>query len=187
TFGEEIGVEGAKKLADEKLAALKAEFEAGKKEGPPPAVSTHVVPRTTLYATSERGTVHALDAETGSTRWTTIVGDPRYPTTAAGANDRYVAVCNGSTLCVLLASDGTPAWSRMCVSSPGAGPALSEELVFVPMISGLVETFVLDDYKRPLATYKSYGRAMVQPVVSGESVAWPTDQGNLYVGLAHQQ
>jgi hypothetical protein len=102
TFGEEIGVEGAKKLAEEKLASLQADFDAGKKEGPPPALAAHVVPRTTLYATSERGMVQAIDAETGSTRWSTIVGDPRFPTTAAGANDKYAAVCNGSTLYVLL-------------------------------------------------------------------------------------
>ena len=174
TFGEEIGVEGAKKLAEEKLAALKADAEAGKKEGPPPALTSHVVPRTTLYATSERGTVHALDAETGSTRWSAIVGDPRYPTTAAGANDKYVAVCNGSTLYVLLAADGSPAWNRMCVGSPGAGPALSDELAFVPMITGQMESFLLDDPKLPMATYKSFGRAMVQPVVARGSVAWPT-------------
>jgi outer membrane protein assembly factor BamB len=186
TFGEEIGVEGAKKLAEEKLASLQADFDAGKKEGPPPALAAHVVPRTTLYATSERGMVQAIDAETGSTRWSTIVGDPRFPTTAAGANDKYAAVCNGSTLYVLLAIDGALAWSRPCVGSPGAGPALSDELVLVPMISGQIETFLVDDPRRPVAIYKSFGRAMVQPVVSNNSVGWPTDQGNLYVGLAHQ-
>jgi putative pyrroloquinoline-quinone binding quinoprotein len=36
-----------------------------------------------------------------------------------------------------------------------------------------------------VSVYKSFGRTTVQPVVSSNSVAWPTDSGNLYVGLAH--
>jgi outer membrane protein assembly factor BamB len=187
-FGEELGVEGAKQKADEKLAQITKELEAaGKKDGPPITIQTHVVPKITLYATSERGTIHAVDAETGRTRWSVGIGKPGFPTTAPAANEKQVAACNGSTLYVLLAEDGKLSWSRQCVSAPGAGPAMSDELIFVPMITGQIESMLVDDPKRPLATYKSYGRALVQPVLSYNSVAWPTDSGNLYVGLAHGQ
>jgi outer membrane protein assembly factor BamB len=184
-FGEEIGVDGAKAQAEEKLASIKAETESAGKT--PPVIETYIVPRTTLYASSQRGILHAIDAETGRTRWSTAVGSSRFPTTAPAANDKYAAACNGSSLYVLLADDGSLVWSRFLVGSPGAGPALTDDLIYIPMISGQVETFALEEPKRPLATYQSFGRVMVQPVVSSNSVAWPTDKGNLYVGLARAQ
>ena len=185
-FGKEIGLEGAKQLADEKLAAIKDELTKAGKMDPPPPIETFVVPEITLYSTSEQGTVHSLDAETGRTRWSKSVGRPSYPTTAPSGSDKHVGVCNGSTLYVLLTSDGSQVWSKQVVGAPGAGPALTDELAFVPMIDGRVETFMLEDPKHPVAIYKSFGRAMVQPVVSFNSVAWPTDGGNLYVGLARE-
>jgi outer membrane protein assembly factor BamB len=185
-FHEEIGVEEAKKQADEKVAELKAALEkAGKADAQAPAIETFVVPQITLYATSHRGMVHAIDGETGRTLWTTLAGNPGYPTTAAGANDNFVAVCNGSTLYCMLANDGKITWSQQTIGSPGAGPALSDTHLFVPMVNGQVESFLLENPKQPVKIYKSVGRCMVQPVVSTNSVAWPTDVGNLYVASSH--
>jgi hypothetical protein len=185
-FGKEIGVEGAKALADAKAVAIQEDAaKAGPSDAPLPTVESFVVPKITIYASSERGMVHALDGETGRTLWTTSVGNPLYPTTAPAANDKYVGVCNGSTIYVMLAESGAVIWSRPAVSAPGAGPALTEEYIFVPMISGQVESYLLDDPRQPAGFYKSFGRAMVQPVVSTNSVAWPTDAGNLYVGIAN--
>jgi outer membrane protein assembly factor BamB len=185
-FGLEIGIDGAKQRAEEKQADIKKALElAGQADAQPPAIETIVVPKITFYATSERGLVHALDGETGKTLWTTSLGNPRYPTTNAAANDKFVGVCNGSTLYVLLASDGSLVWTRSAISSPGAGPALSTDLIFVPMVTGQIESFLLEDPSRPVKIYQSFGRAMVQPVVSANSVAWPTDKGNLYVGMAN--
>lgn len=185
-FGKEIGVEGAKKQADDKAQEIKkAQEDAGKADAEAPAIETFVVPKITLYATSERGGVHALDGETGRTIWTTSVGNPLYPTTPPAANDKFVGVCNGSTIYAIRADDGSVVWTRPAVGSPGAGPALTEEYMFVPMVSGQVETLLLEDPNRPMGIYKSFGRTMVQPVVSSNSVAWPTEDGNLYVGLAH--
>ena len=192
-FGQAVGVDGAKKRAEDKQAEIKKALEvAGKPDAQPPAaeiqsppVETHVVPKITFYATSERGLLHAIDGETGRTLWTTNVGNPRFPMTAAGANDKFVGVCNGSTLYVMLASDGSLVWTRPAISSPGAGPALSTDLIFVPMVTGQIESFLLEDPKRPVKIYQSFGRAMVQPVVSANSVAWPTDKGQLYVGMAN--
>lgn len=185
-FGKEIGVAGAKKLAEEKLAAIDAAQKLAGKMDPLPAIETFVVPKITLYSSSVRGTLHSLDGETGRTHWSKTVGNAAYPTTAPSAGDKYVGVCNGSTLYIMLAEDGSLVWSKPVVGAPGAGPALSNELAFVPMIDGKVETFDLANPKRPVAIYKSFGRAMVQPVVSLNSVAWPTDGGNLYVGLARE-
>jgi outer membrane protein assembly factor BamB len=194
-FGKELGVEGAQAEANRKLTEIQSDLDAAAKiaadKGLPapaaklPEIETFVVPRITLYGTSERGSIDAIDGETGKTRWTAAVGNPRYPTTAASANDKYVAVLNGSTLYVLLAEDGSLIWSRMMASAPGAGPALTDEFVYAPMLTGRVEAYFLEEPKRPVAVFQSFGRTMVQPTVSVNSVAWPTDEGNLYVALAH--
>jgi len=186
-FGQMIGVEGAKLKADEKLAQIKGDLiAAGKGDTAAPAIEMRIVPEITLYASSERGLVHAIDGETGRTRWSTSVGTSRYPTTEPAANDQYVAVLNGSTLYVLKADDGSIVWTRIVAGAPGAGPAMTEDFVFVPMLGGAVETYLLEEPRRPAAVYKSFGRAMVQPVTSPNSVAWPTDRGNLYVSFANQ-
>jgi outer membrane protein assembly factor BamB len=185
-FGKEIGLEVAKEQAGKKAEEIqKLAAAAGQTAAAAPTVETHVVPKITLYASSDRGLVQALDGETGQTLWTTQVGQPLYPTTTPAANDKYVALCNGSTIYVLLAKDGSLAWSRPATGIPGAGAALSEEYLFLPMVSGHIETILLEQPKLPVAVYKSFGRTMIQPVVSSNSVAWPTDSGNLYVALAH--
>jgi outer membrane protein assembly factor BamB len=185
-FGEEIGIDVAQEKADKKAVEIQQQLiDAGNPDAQKPAIEKYVVPKITIYATSERGLVHALDGETGRTLWSTVIGNPLYPTSTPAANDKYVGACNGSTLYVLLAADGSVAWTRPADGVPGAGPALTEEYIFLPLVNGQVESFLLDEPKRPAGVYKSYGRTMVQPVVSSNSVAWPTDSGNLYVSLAH--
>ena len=85
----------------------------------------------------------------------------------------------------MLASDGSIVWNKAAIGSPGAGPALTSDLLFVPMVSGQVESLLLEDPRMPVNVYKSFGRTMVQPAVSSNSVAWSPDAGNLYVSLAN--
>ncbi|MCO6456417.1 MAG: PQQ-binding-like beta-propeller repeat protein [Pirellulaceae bacterium] len=179
-FGRPWGVDGARKLADAKLEELKA----AKLD---PKLVTHVVPKITLYVVSDRAMVQALDGESGRSRWMLRVGKRDYPTLEVGANDRYVGIVNGSTLYVLDANTGELAWQRDVVNVPGAGPALSDELVFVPMVNGAVEAYYLNDPRRAPYIFASHGRALIQPTVSAASVAWPTDVGHVYVGRANER
>lgn len=149
-----------------------------------PEIEIQIVPEIVMYVTSERGMVHALDGETGRTLWTTAIGGSLHPTTAPGANDEYVAALNGSQLYMMKSSDGSVVWNRFTVSAPGAGPALSETMAFVPMINGSIEAYFVDEPKFQAGVFKSFGRVMHQPVVNGRSVAWPTDRGYVYVGNA---
>lgn len=187
-FGQVLGPEGAKLAAEKKWNQIKAEYAFLELPEPAaPQMEQRVVPEITLLATTQRGMVHSIDGNTGKTRWATSVGKNRYPTTAAGGSDKFVAVVNGSTLHLLNAADGSFAWSRPLAGSPGAGPMVSDTLVFAPRINGAVELYKVDDHKRPAAIYKAFGRTMVQPVLSYNSVAWPSDEGHLYVGFANQQ
>src|SRR5215211_6473624 len=93
------------------------------------------------------GVVQELDALTGKTFWTAPIGNENYPSLGPAGNGKYVAVLNGSTLYVLDRKDGKPAIIRAVGGAPGAAPALSEEYVFIPLISGRVEALPLGNQK----------------------------------------
>lgn len=178
--GEMIGPDEAKKLATKKSTSLD-------QAGLEPKLEERQVPDVTLFVTTTRGLVQAIDAETGRTRWTTVVGNPNYPTLDIGANDTYVATVNGSTLYVMDRKEGRPIWNRRVVGTPGAGPAITEELVHVPMTSGMLESYQIKEYRKPPLLIQSHGRAMTQPLATEMSVAWPTDRGHFNVGNANRR
>jgi len=140
--------------------------------------------RDTLFVQTDRGVIHALDAETGRTEWRRGVGNPDYPSLGSAANDKVLAVVNGSTLYVIDRNSGRQLWDRSLGTVPGAGPAVTAERVFVPMVNGRIESYEIEDQYGPPWMYWSDGRAMVQPITSKQSVAWPTSQGYFYVGRA---
>jgi outer membrane protein assembly factor BamB len=179
-FRKPLGAKGARKQADD----WAAQWQRRSKSETKPVVKEYVVPDVVLVATSQRGLVQCLDGETGRTLWSVQVGTSRYPTTRASVNETHVAVVNGTTLYVLNRADGRVQWERPIDQTPGAGPALSDTMVFVPMVNGYLQTFHIDEPKRPVATFFAAGRCLVQPIVFQDAVAWPTDRGNLYVGNA---
>lgn len=176
-FHNPLGPKGAKRKAQEWIEAWK--FRT--KSTADPEINEHVVPDVVVVATSQRGLVQCLNGETGRTLWTNKVGSIRYPTTVAAINEESVAVVNGTTLYMLDRGDGHVVWERRTSHSASAAPAMSEELIFVPMIDGHVEIFDIDKPKRPAANFQSIGRCLVQPVVFQDAVAWPSDRGILYV------
>lgn len=189
-FGQSVGIEGARQRAEEKLAELVARLTEASGGTPPaddqlPKIVEHVVPQITLYATSESGIVHAIDGETGTTLWTAGIGRPELTTSVAGASDKYVAALNGSTIYCLYASDGAIAWQRMVSGAPLTGPAVSDELVFVVVANGTMESFRVDDPRIPSASFRSFGTPTSQPVIFRRSVAWSTDRGHVYIGQSH--
>jgi outer membrane protein assembly factor BamB len=95
----------------------------------PPAVRDGVV-----YAGTNRGRVHALDAATGDRRWREPVGDwvTRGPT--AGADGIYVVRL--TTGPAKLASDGTVVWRSD--AGGGTNPVLTDDLAVVGTDDGVV-------------------------------------------------
>jgi outer membrane protein assembly factor BamB len=172
--GVSQGKEAAEKVARRLVDDLNQQQQNAK-------LSVHEVPEITLYVMTDQGVVQSIDAETGRTRWTTAVGSARHPSEAVGANDKYVAAVNGSTLTVLEKDTGKVFWQQRVVGAPGAGPVLTDRYVFVPMIAGKIEGYDLEEPRDVPWIYQSHGRAMVQPVRTGDHIAWTTDQGHLNV------
>ena len=138
----------------------------------------------TLYVVSDNGMVDAINAETGRIEWRREVGVASQLTLAPAANDRYVAIINGVHLHLLNRKDGSEEWRRDVGGSPGAGPALSDTHVFVPMISGLIEGHKIrigELEEHTPWSYRSEGRILIPPWVTPRSVCWTTDQGYFYV------
>jgi len=125
--------------------------------------------------------VHAIDGETGKSKWVSYVGDPRFPTSNCGASDDFVGVFNGSKIYVLKASDGTLSWERASSGAPVEGPAVSDDYIFVPLVNGRVEAYEMEHPKRAASTFRTMGHPTTQPVVLNHSVAWATDKGHVYV------
>lgn len=178
-FGRPLRREGAKAKADELLARLTAQEVT-------PELIEHESPVVSLYVATEGGNVQAIDAESGETLWVSTVGSAFFPTVACGVGDKYVATVNGTTLYVLDRITGNTLWSLRTRGIPGAGPAVSGERIFVPMVDGSIEAYSATDPTEPEFSYRATGRALIQPIVTPTSLCWPTDQGHLYVAWAHR-
>lgn len=200
--GALLGREGAKRKAELSAELLRARLKRLRLDPalPPDARQTQeseidrsvevkevVTPRITLFLATSRGTVDAIDAETGQRYWSAQIGNPEYPTLAPAADDAQVAVVNGSTLYLLDANDGQIRWSGRTKGVPGAGAALNERQIFLPMVDGTVEVYSATDPTQPVSYNRGIGHAMIQPVMTPRSVAWPTDRGFLYVAPARGQ
>ena len=149
-----------------------------------PQMKVRVVPEVTIYVATDQGVVQAIDGETGKSKWKRPIGRAGHPNLAPAANDDILAMVNGSKLILVESSTGKPLWERQLKGSPGAGPAITEDSVFVPMVSGHVESYKLyniDQEFQPARYFVSIGRAMVQPITSSTgTLCWPTDRGFLY-------
>ncbi|HVT29878.1 MAG TPA: PQQ-binding-like beta-propeller repeat protein [Lacipirellulaceae bacterium] len=135
-----------------------------------------------LTVLTSAGVVQEIDALTGRTYWIAPIGNENYPSLGPAGNDKYVAILNGSTLYVLDRNDGRPVIIRTVGGAPGAAPALADDYVFVPLLSGRIEAYTLGKQKLTPWYYQSFGKAMVTPLVTPESIVWTTDAGYLYVG-----
>ncbi len=136
-----------------------------------------------LLAHTSLGTVQALDPESGRTLWSASVGRSAYETTQPCANDKFVAVTNGSTLFLLDRKSGGMIWQQRIGGSPSTGPAISAEKVFVSLATGLVEAYNLTRSTRSdelPVRYSGRQGAVAPPIVAGNRLQWTVPRGYLY-------
>jgi outer membrane protein assembly factor BamB len=100
-----------------------------------------------LYAQSDRGMVQAIDAETGATLWAKQIGRPEHPSMTPGVGRELLAVVNGSRLFVANRFTGKILLEREIQGAPGAGPAVSDQRVYVPTISGQLLSYHVDQLR----------------------------------------
>ncbi|NOY29380.1 MAG: PQQ-binding-like beta-propeller repeat protein [Planctomycetes bacterium] len=174
-----VGFEAASKNGLERAWFSQVRVDRGKNR-----VTNWTLHDDLLLALTSTGTVHAMDAESGRTRWVAQVGNPSHPSTGPAANADFVAVLSGSKLFLLDRGDGHLVWSRPIGNTSEAAPALSEKYAYVAQINGRVEGFKLDDPTARIWQYQSVGHIYQPPIITGELVAWASDRGHLYFGNA---
>ncbi len=105
----------------------------------------------TLFVETDQSVLHVIDADTGRTRWVQQVGRRDHPSFAPAANKSFVAMINGSYLYVLRRYDGKLLRKTLLENTPGAAPAVSQKRIYVPMLNGMVTSYLLKEMEDPLA------------------------------------
>jgi hypothetical protein len=104
-----------------------------------------------LYAQSDRGLVQAFDAETGAALWSRQIGRPNYPTMPLGVGKLVLAVVNGSQLYILNRQTGELLRQCGLDGAPGAGPAVSDQWIYVPLLSATIVAYHFERANDPEA------------------------------------
>ncbi|GIW94746.1 MAG: hypothetical protein KatS3mg110_2787 [Pirellulaceae bacterium] len=178
--GNPLGLEGAQRKAQLQVERLTL-------RGQSPTVATYEVPDAYLVIMTPSATLECFDAETGARLWSTQVGPPGHPVYPPAVSEKWVAVVNGTEWVLVDRATGEITWRKKTEGVPGAGPALSRSLLFVPIHDGTMEIYSTRDFGQPMSLLRSLGHPTASPVITLSSVAWPTDAGHLYVALAEQR
>ena len=197
-FGRPVGKKAAEILAANKKAEL------GDAE-----ILEHGVPTVRIALLTNRGDVTLVDGETGAVLWTKTVGNPRHAAVGVCTNDELTVVLTGLRMYVIRNSDGHVISEKITKGVAGASPVITERrtattfnyevnqngensysMIYVPTIENRMDLYDLDkeiktDGPDALASYPKglpgFGRGLMQPTLGSKSIAWPTDQGVVYV------
>jgi hypothetical protein len=156
-----------------------------------------------VFATSNQGLIHCLDAETGSIRWTQSIGDNRRDVFPPAVTSELAFVTSGTELVALDRFSGAELWKRDLPSMASSGPAANEDFVYVQTADNKISAFALKLAeessklewplkrkfdKRPMVWFYSAGGPMVDPpIVLPELVAFATTEGILYASALKEK
>jgi len=102
-----------------------------------------------IYAQTNMALVQAIDAESGETKWIRRFGRSDHLSYKVAVERDLIAVINGSRLFVANRHNGDLLYETKVKGAPGAGPALSDKRVYVPMVQGLVMAYRLESLTDP--------------------------------------
>lgn len=169
--GELLGVEGAKKKLDYRLLFIKSKK---------PVVTATVVPETILVCVTSRGMVHVIDAETGRTRWSRLVGNPRFDTLAPAVTENQIGIVCGNNLHLVRTVDGLPLKTIKLSHVAMAGPVISEGWAYIPRIDGTMDWYPVGEQTKLASYFRGTGHLESQASVHPGYVTWMTEKGYLY-------
>lgn len=143
-----------------------------------------------LFAQTNFGEIHCLDAETGQRRWSTTVateGTEVFPPAVVGER---VYVAAGNTLLELERHTGRILWAKQLPTGASAGPAANAAYIYVPTVDRRLYAFEATEasagqgspYRRNPIGWFYYTAAAIDhpPVLSGGLVAVVASDGILY-------
>jgi hypothetical protein len=169
--GALLGPEGAKKKLAHRMLFLK---------GKNAVVTEKVLPETFLVCVSSRGMVQVIDAETGRTRWTRLVGNPRFDTLRPAVTENQIGVVCGNNLHLLRTVDGLPQKTLFLKHVAIAGPAIADNWIYIPRIDGTMDWYPTQDQTKLPSYFRGTGKLESQASVHPGYVTWMTEDGYLY-------
>ena len=179
SYGRPQGKDAAERLANQKQLKLQREMK-----------DATLIPRPTpvirLATISDQGEVALIDAESGKIVWRLSLGKRDEVSLGVTVNDLYTAAIVGLNVYLMDNAQGEIVWQRKLKSIPGAGPALADDVLFVPFITSRLKSFYIHNKDEFPGMYPSPGRVMIKPTVGSTTVAWATDKGRVHVGAVNQ-
>ncbi|MEC9094273.1 MAG: PQQ-binding-like beta-propeller repeat protein [Planctomycetota bacterium] len=137
----------------------------------------------TFLAQSSTCLIQSIDGRTGKTNWTQQIGKRNHPSMPVIAKRNHFAVVNASDVYCGSLENGRVVWQRECRGAPGSRAAMTRNSIFVPMVDGFVEQFVIRDGNAPTGDILSIGHSLLGATSSDSVVAWPSDRGELNVAF----
>ena len=193
-FGKPFGIEDAQEYAEIRRDVIQKHLDAAGKKITA-KINRYTIPRTTIFALTDSGLVNAINADTGKIIWSTYVGSYEQPSVGIGANAKYVAAVNGAYVYCLDARDGKVLFQRKCMGIAAASPAVGfplnmedpeegvEGFVFVPLRRGSVQMFPINLNGMSHKFERAVGNATARPLITNDSISWPTRRGHYNVVL----
>ena len=180
-FGVQYGIEDARTAAEDRKEIIEKRLANDGKEDVEVKITDYTLPKSTLFALGKSGQVVSLDADTGATRWIQQVGDSRLPSIGLGASKNHVAVANGSSVYCLEFETGRILWRGQCKDGIDSSPTCSEENVYVPLLTGRLQTFPIEKFGVESFNLVAEGSSRARPLTTENHVVWTTEKGHMNV------
>ena len=181
--GERLGIDFGLKIANIKAEVIAARLKSDFGKDVAVNVNQYALPKSTLYTQTDSGVVRAIDGETGKVRWSVNVGVPSTESLGVAGSGQYVAVLKGSIVYCLSSETGAILWSHRCESAPTAPPQVDDGQFFVPLLTGRVERFDVENKGFNTVSFISSGSGATtsRPAVSELSMCWSNYSGTVSV------
>ena len=186
-FGVPYGIEGAKEAAELRKEIIEAGLRNDGKEDVEVTISSYSLPKSSIYALGGSGQLICLNADTGAVRWKQQVGNSKQPSVGLGASNDHVAVADGTSIICLDSADGRILWTGRCSDGINTSPAVSENYIHVPLISGRLQTFPIDKFGVTSFSRVAYGHPSQRPLITEKHVVWTTESGHMNVAPLDRQ
>ena len=181
--GQPMGIDFGLEMANIKAEVVAARLKSDVGKDVPVTVNQYTLPKSTLYTQTDSGVVRSIDAETGKTRWSVNVGVASTESLGVVGSGKHVAVLKGSLVYCLDSETGAILWSHRCESSPSAPPQVDDGEIFVPLITGRIERFNINDEGFNTVSFISSGSGptTARPAISPLSICWSNYSGTVSV------
>ncbi len=126
-----------------------------------------------LFTTTSAGVLQLFDAETGTTLWTTIVGDKDGYLLPPAVNSKVVVALSGAHIYVYDRANGKLLSKTELPSLPSSAPVMTEGEVYVPTFGEKIFSYAITPTKTESRVVDSTVNDMLSAVKNNESAAQP--------------